>query len=95
MEKKFKFSNKALAVNEKDLKAIEIALRNDIKYIAASFIRNKEDIEEVRNIRDMIKEKVLTIIVQAKQELFAQGFAFDTKIKIDVSLQDFVIKKFH
>jgi len=36
------------ALSEKDLKAIEIGLKHNVKFIAASFIRNKEDIEEVR-----------------------------------------------
>jgi len=54
-------------LSEKDLKALEIALKNNIEYMAASFVRNEQDIFEVRKL-SLNKMKIISKI-ETKESL--------------------------
>jgi pyruvate kinase len=52
-------------LSEKDIKAIEIALKHNVGYIAASFIRDSSDINEIRN-KTFGKMKIISKVETAE-----------------------------
>jgi pyruvate kinase len=56
------------AVTDKDKADIAFGLKNDIDFIAASFIRKASDVEEIRNLPGVREQKVLIISKIESQE---------------------------
>ncbi len=58
------------SLNEKDKTYVDFAIKNDLEFIAHSFVRNKEDINEIQKLLDEKKSKIKIIAKIENQEGF-------------------------